>query len=144
MRINQKGLQLIKDFEGCRLVVYADAAGYPTVGYGHMDFSLVLGNKITQAEAEELLRSDLQKFEDGVSELLVEEYTANQFSAMVSLAFNIGLGAFKKSTLLRKFNAGDILGAAAEFHKWNKAGGKVLKGLVRRRQAEARLFLEAA
>lgn len=139
--INQKGLNLIKHFEGCRLEVYLDAVGLPTVGYGHMDKSLKVGDNITQEEADRLLAEDLARFEDGVNDLLAVHVNDNEFSALVCLAFNIGLGAFGKSTLLKKVN-NKMPDAAQEFLKWTKAGGTVLKGLVRRRQAEMELFLE--
>ncbi len=140
MRINDAGLQLLKDFEGCRLTVYKDIAGFHTVGWGHMDPSLKVGQKISQETADSLLASDLKRFEDGVSECLDVGLTDNQFSALVVFAYNCSLGKFKTSTLLRKVNAGDYDGAVKEFGRWDKAGGKVVAGLTRRRQAEADLF----
>lgn len=140
-RINQKGLALIKHFEGCELEVYLDAVNLPTVGYGHMDKTMKVGTKITQEEAEELLKNDLKKFENGVAKLVTVELNENEFSALVCFAFNVGLGNLGKSTLLKKIN-NKIVGAEQEFLKWTRAGGKVLKGLVRRRQAEMELFME--
>lgn len=141
MKINAKGKALIKRFEGCVLHVYADAVGLPTVGYGHMSRNLNLGDTITQEEADGLLEQDLARFEEGVTKLLTRPVTSNEFSALVSFAFNVGLGALAKSTLLKKVN-NRMVGAEQEFLKWTRAGGKVLAGLVRRRQAEMELFLE--
>lgn len=139
--INQKGLALIKHFEGCKLEVYLDAVNLPTVGWGHMDKALKVGDKITQEQADKLLMEDLEKFEDGVNNLLAVGLNENEFSALVCFAFNVGLGALEKSTLLKKIN-NKMTGAEQEFLRWTKASGKVLPGLVRRRQAEMELFLE--
>lgn len=139
--INKKGLELIKHFEGCKLEVYLDAVGLPTVGWGHMDKSMVVGAKITQEEADKLLEEDLMRFEIGVNDLVTVQLTDNQFSALVCFAFNVGLGALARSTLLKKIN-GQMDGAEQEFLKWTRAGGKVLNGLVRRRQAEMELYIE--
>lgn len=141
MKINDKGLLLIKYFEGLRLSVYLDAVGLPTVGYGHMDKSMKVGDKITQQKADELLLEDLSWFESGVDSMLKNEISSNQFSALVCFAYNIGLGNLKSSTLLKCVNSGQFDKAADEFLKWNKAGGKVLSGLTKRRQAERDLFL---
>lgn len=140
--INEKGLALLKRFEGCRLVVYKDAVGLHTVGWGHMDPALILGTKITQEEADSLLKEDLERFERGVYNVAAAPISSNEFSALVCFAYNVGLGAFANSTLLSKLNAGDKAGAAKEFLKWTRAGGTVLRGLVKRRQAEMELFLE--
>lgn len=139
-QITDEGLALIKRWEGLRLQAYLCPAGVWTIGYGHTGPDVTPGLVITEAYAEALLRQDLRTFEDGVSRLVTAPLTDNQFSALVSLAFNIGLGAFARSTLLRKLNAGDYAGAQAQFHVWNKAGGKVLPGLVNRRAGEAALF----
>lgn len=141
MKINKKGLDLIKGFEGCELTVYLDAVNLPTVGYGHMDKSMKVGNKITQEEANRLLSEDLERFEKGVADLVKRPLNENQFSSLVCFAFNVGLGALGKSTLLKKVN-NNTTDAHLEFLKWTRAGGKVLKGLVRRRQAEMELYLE--
>lgn len=142
LALGKDGLELIKSFEGCVLKVYLDAIGLPTIGYGHLIKPGESFTKITQKEAEELLKSDAQIFVDGVNKLLEVSVSQNQFDALVSLAFNIGLGNFEKSTLLRLLNAGDFAGAALQFVRWNKAGGKVLAGLTRRREAETKLFLK--
>lgn len=142
MKISQKGIELIKQFEGINLKAYPDpgTGGEPwTIGYGHTG-GVKKGDVITQAQAEELLRKDLIKFEDGVSNALTVETTQHQFDAMVSLAFNIGLGNFTKSTLLRKHNSKCWQCAAAQFGVWRNAGGKVMTGLIRRRAAERELY----
>lgn len=143
MKISQKGIDLIKQFEGVSLKAYPDpgTGGEPwTIGYGHTG-GVKKGDVITQAQAEDLLRKDLIKFEAGVSNALTVETTQQQFDAMVSLAFNIGLGNFTKSTLLRKHNAKCWQCAAAQFGVWRNAGGKVMNGLIRRRAAERELYM---
>lgn len=139
--INAAGLEIVKRSEGLRLKAYVCPAGVLTIGYGSTGAHVKAGMTITAEQAEGLLRSDLRRFEDAVSRL-AKVATDNQFSAMVSLAFNIGEGdgGFKTSTLLRKHNEGDYAGAKAEFARWNKAAGKVLPGLVTRRADEAELY----
>lgn len=140
--INRAGLELIKSFEGLKLKGYLCPAGIPTIGYGHTGAGVRVGQVITEAQAEELLRADLRRFEDAVFKLVGYHATDNQFAALVSFAFNVGAGegGLKTSTLLRKHNAGDYAGAKAEFARWNRAGGRVLPGLTRRRAAEASLY----
>lgn len=140
MKINNNGLQIIKDFEGCRLTSYLCPAGVWTIGYGHTT-NVKPGMCITSADAERFLRQDLVRFENGVGQLVKVSITPNQFSALVSFAFNVGVGALKNSTLLRKLNGKNYRGAADEFLRWNKANGKVLPGLTKRRIAERDLFL---
>lgn len=140
MKINDAGLRLLKTFEGLRLKVYKDAVGIPTVGWGHVT-NLPVGTDISMEEAERLLSEDLNKFEDGVDKMCLVPLTGSQFSALVCFAYNVGLGSLKTSTLLKKLNAVDLYGAADEFLKWTKAGGKELPALVKRRQAERELFL---
>jgi GH24 family phage-related lysozyme (muramidase) len=149
-RINDAGLALVKEFEGLKLKAYPDpgTGGKPwTIGYGHTSAAgppdVEPGDTITEIEAETILRNDLAVFErhvlaatSGVS------LTENQFSALVSLVFNVGPGAFESSTLLRLLKQGNIVGAANEFPGWNMAAGKVLTGLTRRRQKEQELFLK--
>ncbi len=142
LSLGKYGLELIKSFEGCVLKVYLDAIGLPTIGYGHLIKPGESFTKITQKGAEDLLKSDAQIFVDGVNKILEVNVTQNQFDALVSIAFNIGLGNLKSSTLLRLINAGDYKGAADQFPRWNKAGGKVLNGLTKRRNAERALFLK--
>ena len=143
--INQAALNLIKEFEGFMAHAYKDAVGVVTIGYGttaaaDVGISPRLGMVITEPEAEAYLKAAVDKFAAQITKDMRRKPTPNQFGAMVSLAYNIGPGAFSKSSVLRKFNAGDIEGAADAFALWNKAGGKVLAGLVRRRAAEAALF----
>ena len=140
LKISDAGICLIKQFEGCRLEAYRCAAGVPTIGYGHTA-GVTMGMRITQAQAEAYLREDLRKFEQAVNNVLGCSVTQNQFDALVSFAYNLGAGALRNSTLLKCLNAGDVKGAADEFPKWNKAAGKVLEGLTRRRMQERQLFL---
>lgn len=142
---NAAGLEVIKHFEGVRLKAYQDSVGVWTIGYGHTsmagDPQVHSGLTITQAQAESILKKDLGIFERGVKDAVKVTVNSNQFSALVSFSFNLGLGALRESTLLRKLNAGDYNGAANEFPRWVKAGGQTLPGLVRRRNAERALFL---
>jgi lysozyme len=140
MRISQRGIDLIKRFEGLRLKAYLCPASVWTIGYGSTGPHVREGMAISERDAEDLLRSDLRRFEQGVAKL-APDCSQGQFDALVSFAFNLGLGALRKSTLLRKHKAGDHAGAAAEFRKWVMAGGVRLKGLVRRRAAERDLYL---
>ena len=142
MKISDAGIALIKSFEGLRLEAYPDPAtgGDPwTIGYGHTG-EVRPDMVITEAEAEQLLRQDIVQFEMCVNRLLQVSVTQGQFDALVSFAFNLGCGNLRKSTLLRKLNAGDADGAAAEFAVWNRAAGRVMAGLTRRREAERDLF----
>lgn len=141
--INGAGLRLLKQYEGCKLTAYKCPAGIWTIGYGSTGGHVKRGLTITQDQAEGLLRSDLRRFEDAVAKL-APGATDNQFSALVSFAFNVGIDALKKSTLLKLHKAGDYEGAAEQFPRWNKAGGKVLPGLVKRRAAEAALYRSKA
>ena len=144
MPINQRGIDLIKHFEGKRLTGYVDPVGIPTIGYGHTGPDVKVGVTISEEKAEELLRRDLKKFADGVRDRISVTVSNNAFAALVSFSFNVGLGAFGGSTLCRRLNAADSKRAAAEFPKWVKGtinGKKVtLPGLVRRRNAERKLF----
>jgi GH24 family phage-related lysozyme (muramidase) len=137
---NAKGLRLIKSFEGLRLKAYKDAVGIWTIGYGTTS-NVYPGMAIPQQRAEELLQEDLKRFESAINQLVKVPLNADQFSALVALTYNIGENAFASSTLLQKLNSGDTEGAADEFLKWVYAGGRVLGGLVRRRNAERALFL---
>lgn len=113
----------------------------PTIGYGHTGSNIKLGMTITQAQADAYFNLDIMRFEKTVREAVDEPLTQGQFNALVSFAFNVGVGAFLKSTMLKKLNVGDYKGAAGEFTKWNKAGGRVVDGLTRRRAAEKAMFL---
>lgn len=138
-RISQRGVDLIKKFEGLELTAYRDAVGVLTIGYGSTGDHVEPGMKITAAQAERLLRDDLARFEACVDKA-VPGLSDNRFAACVSLAFNIGCDAFKGSSICRLARAGDHGGAQRTFALWNKAGGKVLAGLVKRRAAEAELY----
>jgi lysozyme len=144
MELNAAGIKLIQDFEGLMLEAYRCSAGVLTIGYGHTSAAgepfVTADMKITQAEADAIFRRDVQKYCDGVREALLVRVNDNQFSAMVSLCYNIGVVAFANSSVLRFANEGRLEEAAASFALWNKAAGQVLRGLVRRRAAEAELF----
>ena len=143
--MNKAGKDLIKSFEGCKLIAYQCSAGRWTIGYGNTFFEdgtpVKPGDRITQAKADQLFELIVSNFADKVAKEIKTILTDNQFSAIVSLAYNIGIGNLQKSTLLKKvnFNPNDPT-IRAEFAKWNKAGGKVLAGLTRRREAEAKLY----
>lgn len=139
MRTSEKGLALIRQAEGLRLRAYKCPAGVWTIGYG-TTAGVKEGLVITKERAEELLREDVKRFEDQVMRLVKVRLTQGQFDALVSFIYNLGAGNLSNSTLLRLLNAGDYKGAAAQFDRWTKAGGKVLPGLVRRRAAERALF----
>lgn len=141
MNISTKGLSLIKSFEGLRLKSYKCPAGIWTVGYGHTGPDVLPYMVITEQQAEELLRKDLEVFEDAVEAAVTVELNQNQFDALVCLAYNIGRGAFRSSTLVRLLNNEQYEDAGDQFLRWNKGGGQVLPGLVRRREAERALFL---
>ena len=145
MQINQTGLDLIKRFEGLRLEAYQDAVGIWTIGYGHTETARP-GMVITEAEAEALLRQDLDRFEAGVSSLVKVPINENEFSALVSLSFNIGTAALARSTTLKRLNRDDRAGAAEAMLWWNKVrqgdAFVELRGLTRRRAAEKALFLD--
>jgi lysozyme len=145
--INQAGIDLIREFEGFMSRAYKDSVGVLTIGYGTtaaagVGITPALGMVITEAQAEAYLRAAVNKFATQIKARMTREPTPNQFAAMVSLAYNIGPGAFARSSVQRRFNAGNMAGAAASFKLWNRAGGQVLAGLTRRRAAEAALFLK--
>lgn len=140
MKISKNGLQIIKDFEGCRLTAYQDAVGVWTIGYGHT-LNVKAGQTITQAEADKLIEDDVAYFAKRVSLLVGNKVNQNQFDALVSFAYNVGVGNLSTSTLLKKVlkNPSDTT-IADEFKRWKYAGGKVLEGLVKRREREAQLY----
>ena len=143
MKCNEAGVNLIKTFEGCCLVVYRDLVGLNTVGYGHRT-QLPVGTEISQEQADQLLASDLSRFEQAVSSMLRVSVSSNQFSALVCFAYNVGAGNLRHSTLLRLLNQPAALeGVADQFLRWNRAGGVPVEGLTRRREAERQLFLSA-
>ncbi|MHC3123230.1 lysozyme [Acinetobacter sp. GN11] len=136
----------MSSFEDTRIKAYDDGVGVWTIGTGTTiypnGFKVKKGDTCTPEQAKAYFKHDLAKFEKTVNESVTVSLTQNQFDALVSLTYNIGSGAFKNSTLLKLLNKGDLLGAADQFLVWNKAGGKVMKGLVRRREAERALFLK--
>ncbi|HHW4679763.1 MAG TPA: lysozyme [Xylella sp.] len=141
MKLGTEGLSLIKYFEGCKLTSYECPGGKWTIGYGDTGPTVVPGMKITQEEAETRLHHRMSReFEPGVRAAVRVRITQHQFDALVSLAYNIGLDHFRRSTLLRKLNAGDVEGAAAQFKVWKYAAGRVSAGLITRRAAERVLF----
>ena len=146
MNISKVGLDLIKSFEGCQLKAYKCPAGVWTIGWGTTEpingIKPHEGMIITQQHADELLIKNLKGYENAVNKYVTYSINQNQFDALVSFAYNCGNGALKTSALLKKLNAGDVQGAANEFLRWNKANGKVLNGLTRRREAERKLFLK--
>jgi lysozyme len=135
------GIALTKGFEGLRLKAYRDCADVLTVGYGHTGPDVVIGLVIDEARAEELLMADLREAIACVNRAVTAAITQNQFDALADFCFNVGCGAFLNSTLLRKVNAADFAGAAAQFALWVHAGGEVVAGLVRRRKMEAEMFV---
>ncbi|EBZ0941199.1 lysozyme [Salmonella enterica subsp. enterica serovar Braenderup] len=145
MQTSEKGIALIKQFEGCKLTAYQDSVGVWTIGYGWTQpvdgKPIRAGMTIKQATAERLLKTGLVSYESDVSRLVKVGLSQGQFDALVSFTYNLGARSLSTSTLLRKLNAGDYDGAADEFLRWNKAGGKVLNGLTSRREAERALFL---
>ena len=143
--INDAGVRLVQEFEGCKLEAYPDpgTGGEPwTIGWGSTGPDIGPGTVWTQEEADARFLDDLTKFGDGVDRLVRVPLTDNQFAALVSFAYNVGLGALRDSTLLRKLNAGDYLGAADQLPRWARAGGRIMPGLSRRRLAERALFLD--
>lgn len=142
MRTSQNGLDLIKKYEGCQLKAYLCPAGVWTIGYGHTGSDVKEGLVILQSRADEYLKSDLETAEHAITAYCLHPLTQNQFDALASFVFNIGTGNFKSSTLLKRINANMMGLAAFEFPKWNKAKGKVLQGLVDRRESERQLFLK--
>lgn len=149
LKTSQKGIELIKKFEGCKLTAYRDSVGVWTIGFGHTK-DVKADMVITAGQAEQFLKDDVVYFENGVNKLLKTlkaPVTQNQFDALISFAFNLGLGNLRKSTLAKKLyvmqqNDRDSVQAVAdEFPRWNKAGGQVLTGLTHRRNAERALFL---
>lgn len=141
MKMGKKGIDLIKHFEGFRPTVYRCAAGVPTLGFGSTHGITMDSPPITEEEGIELLMLDIAKFERAVERLITAPLNQNQFDALVSFSFNLGSGSLQNSTLRRRVNRSEYERAADEFPRWVFAGGRKLKGLVRRRYAERELFL---
>lgn len=139
-KTNQAGVDLVKYYESLRLTAYRDLKGILTIGYGHTGPDVFDGQIIDQPSAELLLKHDLSTAESAVINCVRSELTDNQFSACVSLVYNIGATAFAKSTLVKLLNQKDYTGAAQQFLVWDKANGQVIGGLLARRRAEADLF----
>lgn len=147
MKLNKAGSDLIKSFEGLRLDAYRCSAGKPTVGFGstfYEDGSPVkMGDKITKERADSLFEKVSDSFAAKVKNCIQRDINDNQFAALVSFAYNVGIGNLKSSTLLKKVNANpNDATIRSEFLKWNRASGKVLAGLTRRREAEANLYFK--
>lgn len=143
MKTSPRGLALIRQFEGLRLLAYKDAVGVPTIGYGTTR-GVKMGMTITKEQAEELLRQDVERFEPEVLRLVKVPLAQSQWDALLSFTYNLGSANLESSTLLKLLNKGDYQAAADQFPRWNKAKGKVLNGLTARRAAERALFMEAA
>ncbi|OTU69733.1 MULTISPECIES: lysozyme [Acinetobacter calcoaceticus/baumannii complex] len=143
---SSEGLNLIKGFEGKRLTSYDDGVGVWTIGYGTIKYPngvrVKKGDTCTERQAETYLKNDLNRFEVAINKLVKVPLSQNQFDALASFTYNLGETNLANSTLLKKLNKSDYQGAADQFLVWNKAGGKVMKGLVRRREAERALFLK--
>lgn len=147
MKLNKAGADLIKAFEGCKLDAYKCSANKETIGYGNTFYEdgtpVKMGDRITKERAESLFELIADSFASKVKPLVTANVNSNQFDALVSFAYNCGIANLKSSTLLRKVNANpNDPTIRAEFEKWNKAGGKVLAGLTRRRKAEADLYFK--
>lgn len=146
MKVSDKCVNMIKHHEGFVRKPYQDPIGLWTIGVGHLigdgkKLPKAWDKELTDDEVDELLYEDLERFEIGIQRLTKVSLTQGQFDALVSFSFNVGLGNFQSSTLRSKLNRGDYEGASNEFWKWRKAGGKILKGLVKRRADEKNLFL---
>ena len=143
--LSDNGMKLLEQFEGLRLESYLDSAGIYTIGFGTIKYpdgsKVKKGDRITKGKAKEYKLQDLKEFENTVNTSVNTQLSQNQYDALVSLSYNIGSGAFKNSTLLKKLNIGDYKGAADQFLSWDKASGKKVQGLVNRREAERKLFL---
>ena len=141
MKLGERGTEILKYFEGCKLTAYQDSVGVWTIGYGHTK-GVYNGMTITQEEAEQMLLTELEEYEGYIENMVTVPLTQNQFDALVVWIYNLGPTNFRNSTLLKELNAGNYNAAGQEITRWNKAGGKVLAGLVKRREAEAELFNE--
>ncbi len=142
MKISKEGLEFIEDVEGCKLFAYLDTGGVWTIGVGHTGPEVVKGLTWTMQQVTEALIKDTETAQNAVNKLVRVPITQNQFDALVSFVFNVGVGAFTKSTLLRKLNVMDYHGASKEFPRWNKDNGREILGLTKRRLLEQSLFLK--
>jgi lysozyme len=139
MNISEEGLSLIKKFEGCELEAYRCSANVLTIGYGHTK-GVEENQEITQEEAEEMLASELGEYEGYINDMVECDLEQHQFDALVAWVYNLGPTNLGSSTMLKRLNANDLDDVPAQIRRWNKAGGKVLAGLTRRREAEALMF----
>lgn len=140
MQTSKKGLEFIQDVEGCKLFAYLDTGGVWTIGVGHTGPEVVKGLSCTMEQAMKWLAEDSTEAQEAVNKLVKVPLTQNQFDALVSFVFNVGVNAFAKSTMLRKLNLGDYAGASKEFPRWNKDNGKEILGLTKRRLLEQGVF----
>ena len=140
MKTSVEGLALIKKFEGLELEAYKCAAGVWTIGYGHTK-DVHEGDVWSESHADHMLEVELEEFEGYINDNVTANLSQNQFDALVSWVYNLGPANLKASTMLKVLNSGDYEGVPAQIKRWNKAGGKVLEGLIRRREAEALLFV---
>ena len=139
LKTSQEGISLIKSFEGCELTAYRCSANVPTIGFGHTA-GVSDGDTCTQEEAETMLAEDLEEFEDYVKNYVESELQQNEFDALVAWTYNLGPANLKESTMLKELNSGNFEEVPRQMKRWNRAGGEVLDGLIRRREAESRLF----
>ena len=140
MNISDKGLALIEHLEGKRLTTYLDVVGIPTIGVGHTGPEVALGMVITDEQCREFLRDDVADAEACINDAVKVDLTQDQFDSLCSFVFNVGRRAFRESTMLKLINAGDYEGAARQFDRWDRAGGREIPGLLKRRIAEANHF----
>ena len=141
MNISEAGIEAIKEYEGLRLYSYYDSGGVLTIGYGHTGSDVFDGQAITEEEADAWLRLDIAEAEDAIESYVDVDLDQNEYDALVSFIFNVGVGAFRNSTLLRLLNAGSKEGAARQFARWVHDNGEVVAGLVNRRAKERDMFM---
>ena len=139
MKTSEEGISLIKKFEGCKLEAYLDAVDVPTIAYGRTK-DVKIGDICTQQQAEDWLEEELVEYEGYVNEAVKVELTQPQFDSLVSWTYNLGPSNLNRSSMLRVLNTSDYDNVPEQIMRWNKAGGRVLPGLVRRREAEAEMF----
>jgi lysozyme len=142
MTYSKTGLALTEQFESCRLTAYQDVKGVWTIGWGHTGPDVIQGLICTQEQADDWLDSDMYWAQNVVNNSVKVPLTQNEFDALVDFVFNCGAAAFTHSTMLELLNEGDYKGAASQFDLWDHASGKVVAGLLRRREAETQLFQE--
>tara|TARA_R100000458_G_scaffold59495_1_gene70252 strand:+ start:1370 stop:1825 length:456 start_codon:yes stop_codon:yes gene_type:complete len=139
LKTSKEGISLIKSFEGCELTAYRCSANVPTIGYGHTA-GVSDGDTCTLEEAEQMLSDDLVEFENYVKKYVETDLEQNQFDALVAWVYNLGPTNLSESTLLKELNAGNLEEVPRQMKRWNRAGGQVLDGLIRRREAESLLW----